>query len=139
MAQQTTVLLMEDDADTASATAALIEALGYAATRVRNGRELLRALSENDFSAIMLDLIIPDLDGFAVLERLLLEKPHLLQRVIVTTWIPDKYIEGLDRSRICGVIEKPVDVEQLEHLLRHCTSRVRSNDEPGGEFPNASS
>ena len=130
---------MEDDPETARDTVAVIEALGYAATWVRKGREVLRALSEKDFSAIMLDLVIPNLDGFAVLERLLLEKPHLLQRVIVTTWVPDKFIEGLDRSRICGVIEKPVDVEQLDHLLRHCTWRVRSNHEPGGEFPNASS
>jgi CheY-like chemotaxis protein len=134
MRRKGSVLLMEDDPRTAGATMALIESLGYSATWVRDRSEALFALSATRIDVIMLDLIMPGLDGLFVLEHLQRTKSHLLPRVILTTGIPDRYIGNVDRGRICGVIAKPLDAGQLERLLDHCAARV---DLPcaGGEVP----
>jgi CheY-like chemotaxis protein len=129
------VLLMEDDPGTAHGTTALIESLGYSVAWVRDRNEALFALSATRIDVILLDLIMPRLDGLFVLEHLQRTKSHLLSRVILTTGIPDRYIDNLDRSRICGVIEKPLDAEQLEGLLNHCAARVHLPCAGAGEVP----
>lgn len=127
--------MMEDDPETAVRTAALIDSFGYSVVWVRDRSEALLTLSERRIDVIMLDLIMPRLDGLFVLEHLQRTKSHLLSRVILMTGIPDRYIDNLDRGRICGVIEKPLDVGQLGRLLSHCAARVHLPCTSAGEMP----
>jgi CheY-like chemotaxis protein len=135
MRRKGSVLLMEDDPPTAAATIALIESLGYSVTWVRDRNEALFALAATRIDVIMLDVIMPRLDGLFVLEHLQRTKSHLLNRVILTTGIPNRHIGNLDRGRICGVIEKPLDAAQLERLLDHCAGRVHLPSAGAGEVP----
>jgi CheY-like chemotaxis protein len=127
------VLLVEDDTQTAKVTADALEQLGYSCERLPNGAKVLETVAASRFDAIMLDLIMPDVDGFAVLERLQSRKPELLRRVVVTTGMPAKYLDAFDREQICGVLQKPVDIGELRHLLNRCASVVPP--EAGGESP----
>lgn len=127
------VLLIEDDSQTAKVTADALEQLGYSCEWLPGGGKVLETLAASRFDAIMLDLIMPDVDGFAVLESLRSRKPELLRRVVVTTGMPAKYLDAIDRSRICGVVQKPVDLGELRHLLHRCADVVLF--EAGGESP----
>jgi len=114
------VLIVEDDRVTADALASFVKALGYEATVADTGREALERLASGDYAAILLDLVLPDLDGFVVLEHLQVSKPKLLQRMIITTGMPEKYTAEIDRKGVCGVIQKPVETAQLSMLLQRC-------------------
>ena len=128
------VLLVEDDQTTALATRALLEHMGYSVEHVPNGEEMCGALRRRDFDIIMLDLVMPRVDGFAVLDHFGSAKPGLLKRVIVTTAMPEKYLDALDRTAIAGFIRKPLEISQLRALLAHVSDRV-SPFEAGGEYP----
>lgn len=127
------VLLVEDDSQTARVTADVLEQLGYSCEWLPGGCKVLETVTASRFDAIMLDLIMPDVDGFAVLESLRSRKPELLRRVVVTTGMPAKYLDAIDRSRICGVVQKPVDFGELRHLLHSCADVTAF--EAGGESP----
>jgi CheY-like chemotaxis protein len=131
------VLLVEDDSQTARVTSDALEQLGYTCEWLPGGGKVLETVSASRFDAIMLDLIMPDVDGFAVLECLKSRKPELLRRIVVTTGMPAKYLnaidDAIDRSRICGVVQKPVDFGQLRHLLHRCAEVTLF--EAGGESP----
>jgi DNA-binding response OmpR family regulator len=114
------VLLVEDDRATASATIRVLDDLGYSAEWAQNGKEALDAVAAREFDAIMLDLVMPHVDGFAVLDQFHAERAALLRKVIVMTGMPDKYFAALDVSTLGGVVHKPLDVRRLEHLLVHC-------------------
>ncbi len=129
------VLLVEDDRHTAQVTSAAVEELGYAVKWVTNGSEALEALCTSDFDGVMLDLVMPEIDGFVVLDRLQSIRPELLRRVIVTTGLPDRYADRLDARKICGVIQKPLDIARLEPLLRSCSREKPRGFEPAGEIP----
>ena len=129
------VLLVEDDRATACATRDLLNELGYAVEWAPNGRDALEVLAVRKFDVIMLDLVMPCMDGFTVLEYFHSEKPGLLRRVIVTTGIPDKYVQLLDRTAIGGIVQKPLDVGKLEQLLIDCASDGMVPFEAGGELP----
>ena len=114
------ILIVEDDRVTAATLASLVRELGYEPTVAESGREAMKHLEAGDYAAILLDLVLPDLDGFAVLEHLQATKPKLLRRMIITTGMPEKYTAEIDRNRVCGVMHKPVETVQLTALLQRC-------------------
>jgi CheY-like chemotaxis protein len=129
------VLLVEDDSLTAMVTLSVLEELGYSVEWVENGSDALTALGRTTFEWVMLDLVLPDLDGFALLDTLRAEKPGLLRRVIVTTGMPGKYLQAIDRSAVAGILEKPLDVRKLEDLLHPAPRGTPIVFEAGGEVP----
>lgn len=116
------VLLVEDDRSTAEATIRVLDELGYAVTWAKNGEQALELLRARGFDAIMLDLVMPDVDGFTVLEHFQSHDSALLRRVIVVTGIPDKYIEALDLRELGGIVRKPLDFPRLKALLSRLPS-----------------
>ncbi len=128
-------LLVEDDPATAAATTQILEEYGYLVVRVSNGGEALSALATADFGVIVLDLVMPGVDGFTVLDQLQSTRPHLLRRVIVSTGIPERYAEGLEQGGICGVIRKPINVSELLCILRRAASTLNAAEPPPGQAP----
>ena len=92
----------------------MLDELGYSAEWAQNGKEALEALAAREFDAIMLDLVMPCVDGFAVLDYFHAERSAQLRKVIVITRMPDKYLAALDVSTLGGVVQKPLDVRRLE-------------------------
>jgi DNA-binding response OmpR family regulator len=129
------VLLVEDDHVTANATIRILDELGYSVEWVEDGSDALDAIAERTFDAVMLDLVLPDVDGFTLLERFRSDKPGLLRRVIITTGMPGKYLEAIDRTAVGGILEKPLQVGRLETLLDACMQPEFEAFEGGGEFP----
>lgn len=129
------VLLVEDDGVTANATRGVLEELGHAVEWARNGRDALEALAARRFDVILLDLVMPHDDGFLLLKQFHPERSGILRRVIVSTEVPDKYFQALDRSAIGGLVQKPVDVRILQQALLDCVNREEVPFEPGGEVP----
>ena len=110
----------------------VLDELGYSVEWAQNGKEALDALATRDFDAIVLDLVMPDVDGFAVLDHFHAERAALLRRVIVMTGMPDKYLSALDASTLGGIVQKPLDVRRLERLLMNCVYGRLAPIEPGG-------
>ena len=130
------VLLVEDDRSTANATIALLDELGCSVEWAQNGEEAEHALAQRHFDAIMLDLVMPRLDGFALLDHFPSEGVPL-RKVIVITGMPDKYLQDLDASALGGILRKPIDLQRLEGLLSDRIDDRCVVFEPGGEVPSA--
>jgi len=66
----TSVLAIEDDADIRQLLRALLDREGYTVTEAASGRDGLRAFHQARPDLVILDLGLPDLDGWQVLERI---------------------------------------------------------------------
>src|SRR3954451_9616800 len=62
--QSVKLLLVDDHAENLLALEAILEAPGQELVLARSGAEALRHLLHNDFAAIILDVMMPDMDGF---------------------------------------------------------------------------
>lgn len=68
--EQHTVLIVDDDLGILDFHSRLVKQLGCQAITARNGREALEVLDHTPLDLILLDLTMPEMDGFAVLEAL---------------------------------------------------------------------
>ena len=63
-AEPVKILLVDDQPDNLLSAEAVLEILGEEIIKAESGREALRQLLEHDFAVIVLDVMMPDMDGF---------------------------------------------------------------------------
>ncbi|MGV3720999.1 MAG: ATPase, T2SS/T4P/T4SS family, partial [Actinomycetota bacterium] len=125
--QPTKVLVIDDDADTRLLTMRYLEKASVKAFAAANGMEGLAACRREQPDLVLLDVMMPDLDGYQVCAQ--------LQRDPSTAYIPVIFLTGLgkeqDKARALSAgaadyLVKPVSREQLlETLQRHADTRRR--------------
>lgn len=71
------ILIVEDERPLAHALELKLQHEGFLTTTALNGKEALDALAKQHFDVVLLDLVMPEMDGFQVLEHLktVAEKP----------------------------------------------------------------
>jgi CheY-like chemotaxis protein len=65
-----TVLVVDDEADTRELLKEMLESDHYITVLAANGKEALEALAQGSVSAVLLDLVMPEMDGFELLLRM---------------------------------------------------------------------
>lgn len=78
------LLIVEDDGDIRDILRARLTAAGFDISAARHGKEAMRELDARTFEGMILDLNMPELDGFGVLRRVR-AKGLLLPRTMVLT------------------------------------------------------
>lgn len=116
------VLVVDDDAALRGFFSTLLKREGFAVDCASNGRAAFECLRRGNYSAILLDLMMPETNGFELIERLQRDTPSLLQRVIVLTGASQRTVDGLDTSRVWGLIRKPFDIDDLMRSTRKCAT-----------------
>ncbi len=111
-----TILVVDDDSDTVSLLDEVLRSNGFAVRAVTRGREVLTAAREARPSLVLLDVKLPDLDGYAVLEQLKADSELGDVPVIVMTG--SEIINDAKRQKVLALgaqrfIEKPFSVEEL--------------------------
>jgi len=111
------VLLVEDDPDVSLTLEDHLQHEGYTVHRVMTGKEALHEAEQNPFGAVILDLGLLDLSGFAVL-RGLEELDPLLPVIVLTASVQEKHTVGALRRGAFAYITKPFNKEELKIVLR---------------------
>jgi CheY-like chemotaxis protein len=118
------VLLVDDNEATCTLVTAILQR-DYHVDIAGEGNEALELIKTRNYAAILLDLRMPGMDGFGVLETLQKDSPHLLKRVlVVTASLAAKDMARLKAYRVCGVVAKPFEVETLLTAVRHCADET---------------
>src|SRR6058998_1607579 len=120
------VLVIDDDLALRGLFTTLLSRSGFNVDCANDGREAYDQLQLHTYSVILLDLMMPEVNGFELLEKLRRDSPTLLDRVIVMTGASQRSIEALDTSRIWGVIRKPFDIDQLVSSAVACSQGRRN-------------
>lgn len=97
------VLIVEDDEFLAAAYKTKLENAGFAVQLAANGKDGLDFLKENPTDVILLDLIMPEMDGFEMLAKLKENESWKSIPVVVSTNLGQP--EDIKRAREFGVAE----------------------------------
>ena len=97
------IIIAEDDKFLSSAYKLKLTAAGFEVMVVANGQELLDSLKKFNPDLVILDLVMPVLDGFAALEQIKSDDNFKKIPIIVASNLGQK--EDIDRTKALGVSE----------------------------------
>lgn len=117
------VLVVEDDPGIQSLLAAVVRRAGCEATLCEDGDGALKSLAEREPDAILLDLLMPHTDGFAVLRYMKKAAPQLLPRTIVVTAAGGAALRRGELALVACVMRKPLDIQMLGDEIGICLAR----------------
>jgi putative two-component system response regulator len=124
------VLVVDDDEHVAGLFARLLGTEGYAVEVAQDGPAALQAVANHPPDVMLLDVLIPGLDGFEVCRRLKREPVTRLLPVILVTGLTDRTqrIEGLEAGAD-DFLTKPVDTQELLARVGSLTRMKRYTDD----------
>jgi two-component system OmpR family response regulator len=121
------VLIVEDEPEVQEVERMVVEdLLGCEVTVASTGEEALEKLSESTPDLVVLDLLLPGIDGFTVAERMRAESRLDTTRILALSGLTRQ--EDKERAKAAGVndvLDKPFDLDELvkkiEGLVGSCT------------------
>jgi cyclic di-GMP phosphodiesterase len=118
------VLVVDDNEPTCTLITALLQR-EFAVDVATDGSEALEKLRTRYYAAILLDLLMPNVDGYDVLDFLSNEQPDTLSRVlIVSAALTLSETARVSRYNVCAIISKPFEVEAILNAVRRCTGTM---------------
>ncbi len=116
------VLVVDDDPEMRETMRLFLEASGFDVTATSNGREALDSIARRRPCVILLDLMMPVMDGWAFLTAL--DRDESLAAIPIV--IVSGHIRGSQLERADDVLEKPVDPAAMIAIVRrHCEAQIR--------------
>jgi len=111
------ILVVEDDPDVRDALRLVLEQAGYAVVCAAEGREALDRLRDCAPSLILLDLMLPVMDGFEFRVQQL-QDPAIAGIPVIVFSCGADIQEKVAPMRVAACLRKPVDVDALLDLIR---------------------
>jgi CheY-like chemotaxis protein len=112
------ILLADDDESVRKMVGRVLETAGYAVLPASTGREAVTKYRSGQPDLLLLDLKMPDHDGWEAFEQISAANP-LVPVVVITAW-PNQYDAAVQRG-IDALMEKPLDLpvllQTIEDLL----------------------
>jgi len=118
------ILIAEDEAFTAMALVDLLQNHGHTVRDAADGAQAIHILSDFDAEVIVTDLMMPGVDGYALI-RHVRQRPGPPVPIILITGVPQaKLPKDLDYD---GYLGKPVDHEGLKALINRLAPSASAN------------
>ena len=118
------ILIVEDDSSIRRLVRTVLLRQGYKVDMAADGLEAISKLGLADYDVIILDLMMPNLDGFSFMTAMAHNAPEHLKRVIVTSAASPSLINEKLKGIPFDLLPKPFDIEELISRVRGCAERV---------------
>jgi DNA-binding response OmpR family regulator len=119
---ETAVLVVEDDTSIRRLVKMVLQREGYNVEVAADGLEAVLKLGLTDYDVIVLDLMMPKLDGFEFMSTMAANDPKRLKRVIVTSAASPGVISERMKGVPFDLLPKPFDIDQLADRVRACVA-----------------
>ena len=111
------ILVVDDDASIRTLVRIVLERAGFDVTTARDGREAIALLAASDYDVVLLDVIMPKLDGLGVVDELRKNNIAVLSH---TYLLSGGDAQSLTNLPVRGVIAKPFDIHSLVAEAKDC-------------------
>ncbi len=133
-------LVVDDDDRLRETLVAVLESAGYVAASAASGAEALDRLPELRPDIILLDMLMPGIDGFEFLARLRADPTWSQVAILIASALGSTLVRAIDKQaaetlRIVGVLPKPVDIDVLLDHVRQAIGPGTATDTVAGDAP----
>ncbi len=114
------ILIVDDDDAIRALLMTVLRRRGFPVDTARNGAEAIGFLQSSRYSFVLLDLMMPRVSGYEVLDFLSAWAAH--ERPLVLVLTAGLTPRAFDSSLVVGMLHKPFDVELLIDTILGCLS-----------------
>ncbi len=114
-----TILIVEDDPDSRLAICTIVESLGFKQINFGSGAEALQGIKGQNLSLALLDIMMPNMNGYELLEELkkIIELEHMPVIMVTAKDQDDDILKGYQVGADY-YITKPFTSKQLEYGIK---------------------
>ncbi|MBW1675852.1 MAG: PAS domain S-box protein [Deltaproteobacteria bacterium] len=117
------ILICDDEQRIRKSLGGLLQDHDYEVVTASNSTECLKTMATEDFDLVILDIIMPDMDGIEVLARI--KEVHKDTEVIMITGYADKdKAIATFRLDAYDFLEKPFESKEILNTIAHCLRQV---------------
>ena len=112
------VLFVDDEEMVLEVGSLMLQKLGYSVLAVSNGNRAIEILKENKVAFVLLDLLMPGMNGFEIYHKLKKIQPDA--KIILTSgYSGDQSEKRSERIGFDGFIQKPFNLKQLSEKIEN--------------------
>ena len=116
-------LVVEDDLPTRVLLSKILERRGFHCDAVAAGDEAIARLRRESYCAVLLDLLMPVINGFEVLQFVRAERAAMLPRVVVITSADEATLQHFDPKGLWMLLRKPINIGEIEAIVVSCAEQ----------------
>ncbi|MEJ2660388.1 MAG: response regulator [Desulfobacteraceae bacterium] len=116
------ILLVDDEKDFLDVMSERIEARGMDVTTADSAEKALKDVESGGFDAIILDLMMPGMDGLQTLKAIKKKNPDLQVILLTGHATVEKGIEAMKLGAM-DFLEKPADLDKLTEIIKKAQAR----------------
>ncbi|MBV9494387.1 MAG: response regulator [Acidobacteria bacterium] len=113
-------LIVDDDDPIRIMLTKLIERQNLDVDQARDGEEAIHRIEEDGYDVILLDLMMPRVDGFGVLRYMQEHRPEQLRCTIIASAVPESEILRRFDIPVYRIHPKPFDMSRLIADIKEC-------------------
>ncbi len=117
------VLVVEDDTAIRRLVKMVLDRAGYQVETAMDGVDAVLKLGVAEYQAIILDLMMPNLDGFTLISTLAVEDPEKLKKIIVTSAASPGVIKERMKGQPFALLPKPFEITELLAAVKRCVEQ----------------
>lgn len=128
MPSNSKILLVDDDATVLDLVRETLEGCGYAIDTATNSQDALAKVKEGGYAMIIVDLLLPDMNGFILAQEVKRINPNLADRILFISGIlfGQSTVDHLG-SIGAGFLSKPFQLESLIEAVDKIARRASAN------------
>ena len=111
------VLVVDDEWEIRHLLSQFLTEEGYEVILASNGEEAIELAERENPQVILLDILMPGIDGIETCKRLKAEEKTRFIPVIMATALWDRYMEAIE-ARAEDVVTKPFNLTELSHRVK---------------------
>ena len=132
------ILVVDDEAAIRALLKKIIERRGYEVDAAKDGAEAIDLLQVNSYDVMLIDLMMPNVNGFELVDYLakhpMKKRPSV---IVITAAAESKPLRQLDPSIVHSVVRKPFDIDVVADLVDAAAATSRAvadaDDEESGD------
>ena len=123
--------MVDDEPAIRGLIAKIVERAGLPADTARDGAEAIDKIESSSYHVIVLDLMMPNVDGYALIEYIK-GRSGMRPAIIVISAGDSAALRQLDGSMVHSIVRKPFDIDVLGDLISAAAQSVASDQEARG-------
>jgi DNA-binding response OmpR family regulator len=129
MANRKRALVVDDDDPIRKMLAKVVERQNLDVDVARDGQEAIERLDRNGYSVVLLDLMMPRVDGFEVLRHMKEHHPGQLPCTIIASALPESEVVKKFEVPVYRIHAKPFDLQTLIEDIHTCVDTERREEQ----------